>query len=100
MHGAGTQFQVSPEEHPSPSATRCTQREPVHTALCNYVSTYSMPKFLLTGYADKENAIKAINDVGLYQYVEKTWENQDLKLAIQQGLEKRVLLEMLEKRID
>jgi response regulator RpfG family c-di-GMP phosphodiesterase len=59
-----------------------------------------MPKFLLTGYADKENAIKAINDVGLYQYVEKTWENQDLKLAIQQGLEKRVLLEMLEKRID
>lgn len=59
-----------------------------------------MPKFLLTGYADKENAVKAINDVGLYQYVEKTWENQDLKLAIQQGLEKRVLLEMLEKRID
>ena len=59
-----------------------------------------MPKFLLTGYADKKNAIKAINDVGLYQYVEKTWENQDLKLAIQQGLEKRVLLEMLEKRID
>ncbi|UCF34899.1 MAG: hypothetical protein JSV78_06245, partial [Phycisphaerales bacterium] len=63
-------------------------------------STYSMPKFLLTGYADKENAVKAINDVGLYQYVEKPWENQDLKLAIQQGLEKRVLLEMLEKRIE
>ena len=59
-----------------------------------------MPKFLLTGYADKENAIKAINDVVLYQHVEKTWENQDLKPAIQQGLEKRALLEMLEKRID
>ena len=42
----------------------------------------------------------AVNDVGLYQHVEKTWENQDLKPAIQQGLEKRALLEMLEKRID
>ena len=26
---------------------------------------------LLTGYADKENAIKAINEVGLYKYIEK-----------------------------
>src|ERR1700757_4189788 len=26
------------------------------------------PRILLTGYADKENAIKAINNVGLYQY--------------------------------
>ena len=28
-------------------------------------------KILLTGYADKENAIKAINEVGLYRYIEK-----------------------------
>src|SRR5215831_7022066 len=27
-----------------------------------------VPRILLTGYADKENAIKAINNVGLYQY--------------------------------
>ena len=26
---------------------------------------------LLTGYADKENAIKAINEVGIYKYIEK-----------------------------
>ena len=32
-------------------------------------------RILLTGYADKENAIKAINEVGLYQYVEKPWDN-------------------------
>lgn len=25
---------------------------------------------LLTGYADKENAIKAINEIGLYKYIE------------------------------
>ena len=34
--------------------------------------------FLLTGYADKENAIRAINEVGLYRYIEKPWSNDDL----------------------
>jgi YesN/AraC family two-component response regulator len=29
-------------------------------------------RVLLTGYADKENAIKAINDVGLYHYLWKS----------------------------
>ena len=57
-------------------------------------------RVLLTGYADKENAIKAINDVGLYQYIEKPWENEDLKLIIRNGLEKRILLEKLEDKID
>ena len=57
-------------------------------------------RVLLTGYADKENAIKAINDVGLYQYIEKPWENEDLKLIIRNGLEKRILLRRLEAKID
>ena len=57
-------------------------------------------RVLLTGYADKENAIKAINDVGLYQYIEKPWENEDLKLIIRNGLEKRILLKKLEDKID
>ncbi len=56
-------------------------------------------RVLLTGYADKENAIKAINEVGLYQYVEKPWENEDLKLVIQNGLERRFLMEKLEDKI-
>ena len=51
-----------------------------------------VPRILLTGYADKENAIKAINDVGLYQYIEKPWNNDDLKLIIRNGLEKTLLL--------
>lgn len=57
-------------------------------------------RILLTGYADKENAIKAINDVGLYQYIEKPWENDDLKLIIRNGLEKRLLMKKLEDKID
>jgi response regulator RpfG family c-di-GMP phosphodiesterase len=56
-------------------------------------------RILLTGYADKENAIKAINEVGLYQYVEKPWDNNDLKLTIQNGLERRFLMERLESKI-
>ena len=56
-------------------------------------------RIILTGYADKENAIKAINEVGLYQYVEKPWDNDDLKLAIQNGLERRFLMEKLESKI-
>ena len=58
-----------------------------------------VPRVLLTGYADKENAIKAINNVGLYQYVEKPWDNEDLRLVIRNGLEKTTLLHQLEEKI-
>ena len=57
-------------------------------------------RILLTGYADKENAIKAINDVGLFQYIEKPWENDDLKIIIRNGLEKRLLMQRLEAKIE
>jgi len=56
-------------------------------------------RILLTGYADKENAIKAINDVGLYQYIEKPWQNADLAIVIRNGLEKRFLIERLQAKI-
>ena len=56
-------------------------------------------RVLLTGYADKENAIKAINEVGLYQYIEKPWDNEELKLVIQNGLERRFLMERLQEKI-
>ena len=58
-----------------------------------------VPRILLTGYADKENAIEAINNVGLYQYIQKPWDNDDLKLAIRNGLEKTTLLYKLEEKI-
>ena len=56
-------------------------------------------RILLTGYADKENAIKAINEVGLYQYIEKPWDNAELALVIKNGLEKRFLIEKLQQKI-
>ncbi|MFC2170637.1 response regulator [Calditrichota bacterium] len=58
-----------------------------------------IPRIILTGYADKENAIKAINEVGLFQYIEKPWDNSDLMLIIRNGLEKQMLMKKLQEKI-
>jgi len=58
-----------------------------------------VPRIILTGYADKENAIKAINDVGLFQYIEKPWSNDDILIIFRNGLEKKRLMSKLEKKI-
>ena len=52
-------------------------------------------RMILTAYADKENAIKAINEVGLYKYLEKPWNSEELLRIIQEGLERRALLRRL-----
>jgi sigma-B regulation protein RsbU (phosphoserine phosphatase) len=48
-------------------------------------------RVLLTGYADRDNAIRAINEVGLFQYIEKPWDNEQLILVIKNGLNQRRL---------
>jgi DNA-binding NtrC family response regulator len=53
---------------------------------------------LLTGYADKENAIRAINQVGIFQYLEKPWDNDDILTVVRQGLDKRLQLHRLHER--
>lgn len=53
---------------------------------------------LLTGYADKENAIRAINEVGIFQYLEKPWDNDDILTVVRQGLDKRLQLHRLHER--
>lgn len=58
-----------------------------------------VPRIILTGYADKENAIKAINEVGLYQYIEKPWDNDDLLIILRNGLEKQRLMKRLQEKI-
>ncbi len=58
-----------------------------------------VPRIILTGYADKENAIKAINEVGLFQYIEKPWDNDDLLIIIRNGLDKLNLLKQLQEKI-
>ncbi|MEE4311048.1 MAG: response regulator [candidate division KSB1 bacterium] len=56
-----------------------------------------VPRIILTGYADKENAIKAINEVGLFQYIEKPWSNDDLLIIFRNALEKHQLLRRLQQ---
>jgi len=59
-----------------------------------------VPRIILTGYADKENAIKAINEVGLFQYIEKPWDNDDLLIILRNGLEKQKLMKNLEEKLN
>jgi PAS domain S-box-containing protein len=47
---------------------------------------------LLTGYADKENAIAAVNDAHIFKYIEKPWSNDQLKQSVEQGIERANLL--------
>ena len=56
-------------------------------------------RVLLTGHADKASAIRAINEVGLFQYLEKPWDNEQLLLVIQQGVERTQLLRDLRQKI-
>lgn len=56
-------------------------------------------RILLTGYADKENAIRAINEAGLYYYLEKPWNNEHLKLVIRNGVERSSLFNELDSRV-
>jgi response regulator RpfG family c-di-GMP phosphodiesterase len=56
-------------------------------------------RVLLTGYADKENAIRAINEAGLYYYLEKPWSNEHLKLVVRNGIERSTLFTELDARV-
>ena len=56
-------------------------------------------RILLTGHSDKQSAIEAINDVALFQYIEKPWDNQQLLLAIQGGIERTQLLRDLREKM-
>jgi signal transduction histidine kinase len=50
---------------------------------------------LLTGYADKDSAILAVNEVGIFQYVEKPWDLHDLLLKLKAALERKELISKL-----
>jgi DNA-binding NtrC family response regulator len=56
-------------------------------------------RILLTGYADKQNAIRAINEAGLYYYLEKPWDNDQLAVVIRNGIERSALFTELDARV-
>lgn len=96
-------------------AARFAETHPVDVA----VSDYLMPKMngiqllsrlkelqpeasrvLLTGHADKQSAMQAINQVALFQYLEKPWENSQLLLVIQNGAERARLFRDLRHKVE
>ncbi|MEW5874405.1 MAG: SpoIIE family protein phosphatase [Candidatus Zixiibacteriota bacterium] len=58
-----------------------------------------VPGILLTGYADKESAIKAINEIGLYHYLEKPWDNDHLRMVIRNAIQHKSLEQQLTERL-
>ncbi len=108
-----TDFRVNAFTDPE-EAVRFIEKNPIDIA----VSDYLMPRIngvqllgkvkeaqpeasrvLLTGHADKQSAILAINEVGLFQYLEKPWDNAQLMLVIQSGVERTRLFRDLRQKI-
>lgn len=109
-----TEYAVHGHTNPE-EAVRLLETTPVDVI----VSDYLMPKIngiqllakskelqpeaarvLLTGHADKQSAIQAINDVGLFQYLEKPWDNAQLLLVIQSAIERTQLLRKLRDKVN
>ncbi|HDS15753.1 MAG TPA: response regulator [Proteobacteria bacterium] len=44
-------------------------------------------RILLTGHADLETALRAINQVGVYKFILKPWNNHDLYWTVMRALE-------------
>ncbi|MEK7408898.1 MAG: response regulator [Acidobacteriota bacterium] len=95
-------------------AARFLEQKPVDVAIADYVMPRmngiqflarakqvqpEATRILLTGYADKQSAIQAINELSLFQYLEKPWENAQLLLVIQNGIERAQLLRQLRDKI-
>ena len=56
-------------------------------------------RIMLTGYADKQNAIRSINEVGLYHYIEKPWDNEAVLLVLRNAAERSRLLKQLDSNM-
>lgn len=108
-----TEYEVITHTNPA-AAAREAERRPIDLV----ISDFLMPamngvellkrvrelqpdtvRILLTGFADKENAIRAINEVGLYQYLEKPWDNDDLLLLVRNALSERSLRKQLTDKV-
>ena len=45
----------------------------------------------------KESAIRSINEIGLFQYIEKPWDNALLRMVLRNAAERTVLLRQLQE---
>ncbi|MGH7541482.1 MAG: response regulator [Gemmatimonadota bacterium] len=109
-----TSYRVLPFTSPHEALGMLERDEPVHVIVADFMMpdmdgiTFlskarehrpQATRILLTGYADKKNAIRAINEAGLYHYLEKPWDNEELKLIIRNGVERSQLFDELDARV-
>ena len=57
-------------------------------------------RVLLTGHADKQSAIEAINQVSLFQYLEKPWDNAQLLLVVKSAAERAQIYRDLHEKVE
>jgi len=55
-------------------------------------------RILLTGYANMDVVIKAINEGHVYKFIEKPWKDEDLPIEIQKGLEYYEMRKKIQKQ--
>ena len=48
-------------------------------------------RVLLTGYADMDSTIQAINEGQIYRYIQKPWDEHELRLTVRQAAERQML---------
>jgi two-component system response regulator HupR/HoxA len=78
-------------EHPEIAVAIIDQRMPTMSGtefIQRTVEPYPLlVRIILTGYTDIESLIDAINAGSLFRYLTKPWKKDDLRHAVQQGLE-------------
>jgi len=90
------------KQHPEISIIISDQRMPDKTGvefLEEVRSIYPAPvRMLLTGYADIEAVIGAINRGNIFRYIQKPWNEADVKSAIDEGYKFYITNSMLENK--
>nr|WP_136251235.1 HD domain-containing phosphohydrolase [Ningiella ruwaisensis] len=71
----------------------------LHEVATRYPETY---RIVLSGYADVETTLAAVNQGRVHRFMQKPWDNEDLIGAVNQGIERHRLIrerEVLHKRL-
>lgn len=95
------------EEHPEITLLVSDQRMPGMSGVdflnaCKHINPHPI-RIIITGYADLESTINAINEAEIYRFVAKPWETHDLRQTLLEAQKKYDLvseLELKNKRLE
>ena len=58
-----------------------------------------IPRIILAESSEKEMAMEAVNEIGVFQYIEKPWNEDDLLIVLRNGLENQYLTKSLGEKV-